>query len=260
MSGRWARFCSSPSPTTHGLSLNVGLCRGAHDFVTLFWLCRRSDKCSRLLHGTMGLGMALPNPSFFFFAFVRAERLLSQTFNTIGQNACTVAAYLMSTCNMGCECSSPCVREEKWRLISCMYAAWTIDPLQPGFHYLGPNGIDDGNFQLCMCNTVVYSLLSACDACQSEPWVSYVFIVSFSSSAPLFICHQVVRIYVQLHTDTTSLEVSFPLRPRTYRIALTGQLAHSFPNPVPAGTLVPAWALLDVTVRCYYVLLFSDTY
>ena len=66
VSGLRARFCSSPSPTTRGLSQNVGLCRSAHHFVTLFWLCRRSDKCSRLLHGTMGLGMALPNPSFFF--------------------------------------------------------------------------------------------------------------------------------------------------------------------------------------------------
>lgn len=117
----------------------------------------------------------------FFFAFVRAERLLSQTFNSLNQNACTVAAYLLSTCNMGCECSSPCVQEEKWRLISCMYVAWTINPLQQGYHYSGPSGIDDGN--LCLCNTVVYSLLSACDACQSETWITYVFIVSFSSHA-----------------------------------------------------------------------------
>ncbi len=121
---------------------------------------------------------------------------------------------------MGSECSSPCVQEEKWRLISCMYVAWTINPLQQGYHYSGPSGIDDGN--LCLCNTVVYSLLSACDACQSETWITYIFIVSFSSPAPLCICHQVVRIYVQLHKDTTSLEVSFPLRPRIYRIALTG--------------------------------------
>jgi hypothetical protein len=138
------------------------------------------------------------------------------------------------------------------------YVAFTIDPLQSGYSYTGPSGVDDSN--LCKCNTVAYSLISACDACQSETWISYVFIVSFSSSAPLCICHQVVRIFVQLHKDTTSLEVSFPLRPRIYRIALTRQLAHSFPNPVPAGTYVPAWALLDVTVRCYYVILFSDTY
>jgi hypothetical protein len=24
-----------------------------------------------------------------------------------------------------------------------------------------------------------------------------------------------------------------------------------FPNPIPSGTRVPQWALLDVTVRCY---------
>jgi len=183
MSGRRARFCSSPSPTARGLSQNVGLCRGAHDFVTLFWLCRRSNRFSRFLHGTMGMGIARPNSPFFFLLLSGLKGFLSQTFNSIGQNACTVAAYLMSTCNMGCECSSPCVQEEKWRLISCMYVAWTIDPLQQGYHYSGPRGIDDGN--LCLCNTVVYSLLSACDACQSETWITYIFIVSFSSPAPL---------------------------------------------------------------------------
>ena len=32
---------------------------------------------------------------------------------------------------------------------------------------------------------------------------------------------------------------------------MTGILVHSFPNPVPDGTSVPQWALLDVTVRYY---------
>ncbi|KAI0249314.1 hypothetical protein BJV78DRAFT_1228690 [Lactifluus subvellereus] len=34
------------------------------------------------------------------------------------------------------------------------------------------NGGYDGD--LCKCNTVVYSLLSACDACQQKPWIMYV--------------------------------------------------------------------------------------
>ena len=51
----------------------------------------------------------------------------------------------------------------------------------------------------------------------------------------------------------------FPVAAENLSRHIDGQLAHSFPNPVPAGTSVPAWALLDVTVRCYYVL-FSDTY
>ena len=34
-------------------------------------------------------------------------------------------------------------------------------------------------------------------------------------------------------------------------MALIGKSAHSFPNPVPAGTYVPQWSLLDVSVRYY---------
>ena len=30
-----------------------------------------------------------------------------------------------------------------------------------------------------------------------------------------------------------------------------GQMVCRFPNPVPSGTRVPQWALLDITVRCY---------
>ncbi len=52
----------------------------------------------------------------------------------------------------------------------------------------------------------------------------------------------------------------FPVAAENLSHRIDGELVHSFPNPVPAGTHVPAWALLDVTVRCYYVLLFFDTY
>src|SRR5579863_420472 len=36
-------------------------------------------------------------------------------------------------------------------------------------------------------------------------------------------------------------------------MALTRRLALSFPNAVPAGTRVPQWALLDVTVRSHVI-------
>jgi hypothetical protein len=32
-------------------------------------------------------------------------------------------------------------------------------------------------------------------------------------------------------------------------LALAGQFASRFPNPIPSGTRLPQWALLDVTVR-----------
>jgi len=107
------------------------------------------------------------------------------SFNSLDQDACTVAAYLMSTCNGG---------------------AFTINALQPGFSYLGPSGTDDAD--LCKCNTVVYNLLSACDACQGEPEITW--------SQYSFNCTKI-------------------LPPST------------FPNPIPSGTRVQQWALQDIT-------------
>ncbi|KAH9021563.1 hypothetical protein EDB85DRAFT_414479 [Lactarius pseudohatsudake] len=73
------------------------------------------------------------------------------SFNTLGQNMCMIAAYLMSTCNGG---------------------VFTIDALQPGYSYTGPsNDTDDVN--PCKCNTVTYNLISACDACQGSTWKTW---------------------------------------------------------------------------------------
>jgi hypothetical protein len=109
------------------------------------------------------------------------------TFNTLGQNACTVAAFMMSTCSGG---------------------SFTINALPgPSYSYSGPSGSDDTD--LCKCNTIAYSLLSACDACQGAEWISWA----------------------------------------EYKYNCTTVLVPSeFPNPVPAGTSVPLWALIDVTV------------
>ncbi|KAI0260275.1 hypothetical protein BC834DRAFT_550588 [Gloeopeniophorella convolvens] len=107
------------------------------------------------------------------------------SFNSLGQNACTVAAYLMATCNGG---------------------SFTVPALQTGNSYTGPSGADDGN--LCKCNTVVYNLISACDACQGSTWITW----------------------SQFSANCTKTEPP-----------------SSFPNPVPAGTSVQKWALLDPT-------------
>ena len=39
-----------------------------------------------------------------------------------------------------------------------------------GKSYRGPNA---GADTLCVCNTVVYSLVSACGACQGDSWIEY---------------------------------------------------------------------------------------
>lgn len=141
------------------------------------------------------LHLATPLASLFLFSsFVVAGIFAPDcstswgwSYNSLGQNPCTVAAYLMSTCNGG---------------------SFTINPLAPGYHYTGPGGYDDTD--LCKCNTVTYSLLSACIACQGEEWISW----------PKYV-----------HNCTKVLPSS------------------SFPNPIPHGTRVPYWALIDVTVK-----------
>ena len=50
-------------------------------------------------------------------------------------------------------------------------AGFTIDPLLPGETYVGPSGPDNGD--MCKCNTIVYCLMSACDACQGGDWITY---------------------------------------------------------------------------------------
>ncbi|KAI0270217.1 hypothetical protein BGY98DRAFT_937561 [Russula aff. rugulosa BPL654] len=107
------------------------------------------------------------------------------SFNSLGQNPCTVAAYMLSTCHGG---------------------SFTVQPVQSGFHYTGPSSTQGGD--LCLCNTIAYSLLSACDGCQGSEWISW---SDYSNNC------------------TTILPPS------------------TFPNPVPDGTSLQRWAILDVT-------------
>src|SRR5258708_822852 len=87
-----------------------------------------------------------------------------QTYNSLGQNACAVRAFMMATCNGGCE---PFFL--RWRaLMFDIFPAYTIDPLSPGDHYLGPSA--EAAYNLCKCSTIGYSLISACGACQGADW------------------------------------------------------------------------------------------
>ena len=53
---------------------------------------------------------------------------------------------------------------------SSSLAVFTVPVLPFGYEYGGPSGSDDSD--LCKCNTVTYALISACDACQQEPWIT----------------------------------------------------------------------------------------
>jgi len=92
---------------------------------------------------------------------------------------------------------------------ACDNGVFAIPPLTSGESYVGPSGSDDASDR-CKCNTVVYSLMSACDACQSEQ-----------------------AIWFPWKTWATNCSAVDP--PST------------FSNTIPNGTMVPAWAFLDVT-------------
>ncbi|THH17528.1 hypothetical protein EW146_g3302 [Bondarzewia mesenterica] len=106
-------------------------------------------------------------------------------YNSLGQNPCVVASYLEAVCNNG---------------------QFSIPALTPNHHYIGPDGPDNGD--LCKCNTVSYSLISACDACQGSTWTQW--------SEWSFNCTSVSQ-------DGT------------------------LPESIPSGTRVPGWAYLNVT-------------
>ncbi|KAH9973133.1 hypothetical protein BGW80DRAFT_286823 [Lactifluus volemus] len=72
------------------------------------------------------------------------------TFNSLGQNPCTVAAYILSTCNG---------------------STYDIQALPQGSSYYA-NSVAGAN-NACKCSGVVYSLLSSCDACQGDLWITW---------------------------------------------------------------------------------------
>ncbi|KAH8978615.1 hypothetical protein EDB92DRAFT_552953 [Lactarius akahatsu] len=80
--------------------------------------------------------------------------LLQWSSNSIGQNSCSVAAYLLGTCDGG---------------------EFTLYPiLNSSYSYLGPPEEQGAN--LCFCNTVTFNLLSACSVCQGgdlRTWSDY---------------------------------------------------------------------------------------
>ncbi|TFY82206.1 hypothetical protein EWM64_g1800 [Hericium alpestre] len=104
--------------------------------------------------------------------------------NSLGQNPCLIAAYVEAVCDGG---------------------QFSIPALAPDHHYTGPTA---GNGNQCLCNTVAYSLISACDMCQGNSplqWSLWSF--NCSSTSP----------------DGT------------------------LPFLIPGGTRIPQWAFQNVT-------------
>ena len=120
-------------------------------------------------------------------------------------------------------------------------AVFEVPTLQPGQSYNGPNDADKGD--LCKCNTVVYNLVSACDACQGESWIPCVC-SRMNSNQSTYLFYQLFYLVVQLHHQSKSWNVGAKL------VLLVHMLNSppSFPEPVPDGTRVPKWAYIDTSV------------
>jgi hypothetical protein len=130
--------------------------------------------------------------------------------------------------------------------ISSACTAFSVPPLPPQQSYIGPNDADKGD--VCKCNTVVYNLISACDACQAEAWTPCV-------DRLCFCLHSNQSTYLSVILRGLSTAPPWRVQERKSRLPCRfherscSTFHLSFPNPVPLGTRVPKWAYIDTSVR-----------
>ncbi|KAH9054941.1 hypothetical protein EDB87DRAFT_1643957 [Lactarius vividus] len=129
------------------------------------------------------------------------------SFNSLGQNPCEVAGYMMGTCYGG---SNTFEISRVHCPVSSPPTEFVIDPL--GMSTLNSYAVpsETNGTESCWCNFVAFNLYGGCNECQGGPRV------------PL-------------------LWEDYSINCRNIGRTLPG-----FPNPVPPGTRVPQWALLVV--------------
>jgi hypothetical protein len=123
--------------------------------------------------------------------------------------------------------------------------AGDLGPIGPGQWYPAStySQVEDHS-DGCACNTVVYSLLSACGACQGGRWLTYVPHQPLAYWDHIFLAGMItlfpaVTPLVLPHSELTVT--------RGFLVLIYG--LPSYREPIPNGTFVPYWALIDVTVR-----------
>ncbi|KAG9015012.1 hypothetical protein FRB94_007084 [Tulasnella sp. JGI-2019a] len=115
-------------------------------------------------------------------------------YNQGGQSPCLITAYLENAC-------------------APVGGNWNVGALGPNQNYVGPY-VEGANY--CSCSSVVYSMISACAACQNDLWIPW-------------------------STWSTNC---------TTNITTIGQ----WPLDIPVGTEIPAWAYQNVTLHDTFVL------
>jgi len=179
-----------------------------------------------------------------------------QSYNTLGQSPCAVGTYLQGACNHG----------GTLQVWGCLVhrthprKVFTLpDLVSDDYSYVGPTVPSDFS-NLCKCNTVVYSLLSACDTCQGSNWFSCV----------CFLCPctltDTITVTLVCRWGTWAQNCTAVDPPQTFVLSITApdlvpspivRLFYScsdgllrFSHTIPNGTRVPGWAFIDVTVSC----------
>ncbi|KAI0773866.1 hypothetical protein C8Q74DRAFT_1267134 [Fomes fomentarius] len=105
---------------------------------------------------------------------------------------------------------SPCLISSYLFTPCASAAASWVYPLSPGFHYNTPLN-NSASASPCRCNTVLFSTIAACATCQGQED----YVIPWSTYA-----RNCSTVYVQ-----------------------------KYPEPIPAGTAVPAWAYIDITAN-----------
>jgi hypothetical protein len=175
-----------------------------------------------------------------------------QTYNTLNQNPCTIAAYLMSTCNGGCE-------------LSHLVLFYIHEPLFPYLLQRSPlmrcPWITRTGGQAVLTTAICANVTPS--HIPSLVHVTYVKENNGSRTLPISnLCPFRIRGLIYLTLAGSYIrpiaQGSCPSR-RELPVAIKNLIAafdmiigsaRRFPNPIPAGTRVPLWAINDVTVRC----------
>ena len=130
---------------------------------------------------------------------------------------------------------------------------FTIPTLDPGNSYTGPTGNGDDN-DLCKCNTVVYSLMSACDACQGAKWFGCVRCFASTTLFPGRFAHQLIDVIYRWSTwshncsSTDPATTLVPIYSFVYCFPDMIWWFSRYSHTIPSGTTVPAWAFLSISV------------
>lgn len=144
--------------------------------------------------------------------------------------------------------------KRSWTLFPC-FADFNLTALGANAFYSGPSSQDN-----CGCSTVLYSMVSACAACQNADWEPYVFYptTSFGNACTLtprrqmepMECTVLYGVYNQVMTTSSCTYCSASLTPRlaAFReispLARQSPLGHTSTSRFPANSILktrPSW-------------------